>query len=148
MMIMSNFGLVGFIVGYLMAIPFYTCILNIWLIFLNEPVLVFFLAIKWFYLFLSNKNTQLNNQTILLHTIQFSMRTQFVYTQSFVWIRFFCLHTVKCKKILIYAIQFSMSTKLNSSKFCYVSRTIQLNSHLFTHSQIIKEFYLKQFSLA
>ena len=33
--------------------------------------------------------------------------------------------------------------------FNYVSLTIQLNiSHLFTHSQMIKRFYFKQFSLA
>ena len=39
--------------------------------------------------------------------------------------------------------------KLNSSKYCYVSLTIQLNiSHLFTHSQMIKQFYFKQFNLA
>ena len=34
------------------------------------------------------------------------------------------------------------STKLNSSKYCYVSLPIQLNiRHLFTHSYIIKQFY-------
>ena len=37
------------------------------------------------------------------------------------------------KKILFQMIQFSMSKKLNGSKYCYVSQTIQLNiSHLFT----------------
>ena len=39
------------------------------------------------------------------------------------------------------------STKLNSSKYCYVSPTIQLNSYLLTHDSI-KQFYFKQFSLA
>ena len=41
------------------------------------------------------------------------------------------------------------STNLNSSKYSYVSLTIQLNiSHLSTHSYMIKQFYFKQFSLA
>ena len=40
------------------------------------------------------------------------------------------------------------STKLNSSKYCYVSQTIQLNmSHLFTYSWMIKQLYFKQFYL-
>ena len=39
------------------------------------------------------------------------------------------------KTVLFQTIQFSMSTKLNSSKYCYVLLIIQLNiSHLFTHS--------------
>ena len=38
--------------------------------------------------------------------------------------------------------QFSMSTKLNGSKYSHVSLTIQLNiSHLFIHSSLIKQFY-------
>ena len=42
-----------------------------------------------------------------------------------------------------------MLTKLNGSKYCYVLQTIQSNiSHLFTHSQMIKQFYFKQFNLA
>ena len=41
-----------------------------------------------------------------------------------------------------------MSTKKNGSMYCSVSLTIQLNSHLFTHSKMIKQFYFKQFSLA
>ena len=41
------------------------------------------------------------------------------------------------------------SNKLNCSKYCYVSLTIQLNnSHLFTHSSMIKQFYFKQFSIS
>ena len=37
----------------------------------------------------------------------------------------------------------------NSSKYCYVSLTIQFNiSHLFTHSYMIKQFYFNQFILA
>ena len=42
-----------------------------------------------------------------------------------------------------------MSKKLNGSKYCYVSLTIQLNiSRLFTHSLQIKNLYFQQFSLA
>ena len=45
--------------------------------------------------------------------------------------------------------QFSLATKLNFSKYCYVSLTIQLIiGQLFTHSSMIKQFYFKQFSLA
>ena len=41
-----------------------------------------------------------------------------------------------------------MSSKLNGSKYCYVSLAIQLNmSHLFTHTWMIKQFYIKQFCL-
>ena len=41
------------------------------------------------------------------------------------------------------------AAKLNSSKYCYLSPTVQLNiSHLFTHSWKIKQFYFEQFSLA
>ena len=35
----------------------------------------FFLTIKWFHLFQSNKNTQLNVKTVLFQTIQFSIST-------------------------------------------------------------------------
>ena len=39
-------------------------------------------------------------------------------------------------------------TKLDSSKYCYVSLKIQLNiSHLFTHSSMTKQFYFKQLKL-
>ena len=42
-----------------------------------------------------------------------------------------------------------MSTKLNDSKYCYVSPTILLNiSHLFIHTKVIKLFYFNQFSIA
>ena len=41
------------------------------------------------------------------------------------------------------------STKLNSSKYCYVSLTIELNiSLLFTYTYMIKNFYFKQFNFA
>ena len=51
---------------------------------LNDPELIFS-TVKWFHLFLSNTNTQLNNQTILLQTIQFSISIEFLaYTLSFV----------------------------------------------------------------
>ena len=50
---------------------------------LNESELIFFHTVKWFHLFLSNTNIQLNDQTILLQTIQFSICIQFlVYTVS------------------------------------------------------------------
>ena len=57
-----------------------------------------------------------------------------------------------CKHILL--INFSNELKLillqlNGSKYFYLSLTILLNiSHLFTYSQMIKQFYFKQFSLA
>ena len=38
-------------------------------------------------------------------------------------------------------------TQLNCSKHCYASLTIQLSSHLFTHDEMIKQFYFKQFNL-
>ena len=50
--------------------------------FLNEIELIFWHTVKWFCLFLSNMNTQFNDQTVLFQTIQFSISTQFfVYTQ-------------------------------------------------------------------
>ena len=51
---------------------------------------------------------------------------------------------------LFQTIQLSMSTKLNGSKYCYVSVTIQLNvNHLFKHSEMIKQIFLKnQFSVS
>ena len=55
---------------------------------------------------------------------QFSLAKvqSFVYTQ------------LNVKTVLLQTIQFSMSIKLNGSKYCHVSVTIQLNiSHLFTH---------------
>ena len=73
------------IINYLMPNPFNTYILNRWLIFLNEPELSFFLSVKWFHLFLSNTNTQLNVKTVLFLTILLSINTVF------------CLHTVKWK---------------------------------------------------
>ena len=41
-----------------------------------------------------------------------------------------------------------MSTKLDGSKYCYVSLTVQLNiSHLFTHSWMIRVQFQIQFSI-
>ena len=46
--------------------------------------------------------------------------------------------------VLFQAIQFSMSTKLNDSKYCYVSLIIQLNiNHLLIYSKMIKQFNLE-----
>ena len=44
---------------------FFTYILDIWVIFLNEPELIFFHTVKWFHLFISNTNTQLNLKPVL-----------------------------------------------------------------------------------
>ena len=75
--------------------PFHTYILDVWLIFLNEPVLIFF-TVKWFHLFLSNMNAQLDDQIVLLQTIQFIISTQFlVYTV--IYLNNFCLHALKYK---------------------------------------------------
>ena len=52
-------------------------------------------------------------------------------------------------KLFYFKQLFSMSTKLNGSKYCYKSLTIQLNIiHFFTLSYMIKQFYFKQLSLA
>ena len=59
------------------------------------------------------------------------------------------IHTVKWSNSSIYdnPIQHK-STKLNGSKYCYVSLTIQLNiSHLFTHNQTVL-FQIVQFILS
>ena len=66
---------------------------------ITEPNL-FFYTFRSFLLFLSNTNTQLNDRTILLQTIQFSISTPLlVYTQSFFYINilFIYSHTVRCK---------------------------------------------------
>ena len=58
---------------------------------------------------------------VLFQTIQFSISTVFLFTQT----------------VLFKTIQFSMSTKLNGSKYCNVSLTIQLNiSHFFTQFNV------------
>ena len=45
---------------------------------------IFLHTVKWFLIFLSNTNIQLNVKSVLFQTIQFSTSTQFlVYTQSF-----------------------------------------------------------------
>ena len=63
---------------------------------LNEPKLIFN-TFRWFLLFLSNTNAQLNVKTVLFQTIQFRISTQFpVYTQLVICLNtVFCLHTVK-----------------------------------------------------
>ena len=54
------------------------------------------------------------------------------------WFHLFLFDTnthLNIKTVLFQTIQFSKSTKLNGSKYCDVSLTIQLNiSHLFTHT--------------
>ena len=56
----------------------------------------------------------------------------------------FFSHTVKEFQVLLFNTNNSIHyysficTQLSSSKYCYVSLTIQLDSHLFTH---IKQFY-------
>ena len=59
-----------------------------------------------------------------------------------------CLQTVKRLQALLfnthYTIQYYLfiCTQLSGSKYCNVSLTIQLNiSHLFTHTEMIKQFY-------
>ena len=42
----------------------------------------------------------------------------------------FCLHRIKCKTVPFQTVQCSMSTKLNSSKYFYVSLTIQWNINI------------------
>ena len=45
--------------------------------------------------------------------------------------------------VLFLTIQFSMSTKLNGSKYCYISLTIQFSiSHLFALTLNVKLFYM------
>ena len=59
----------------------------------------FLYTFKWFHLFLSNMNTQLNDQTVLFQTIQFSISSQFLFTQ------------LNVKTVLLLTIQFSISTQ-------------------------------------
>ena len=62
----------------------------------------FFFIVKWFHLFQSNTNTQLNVKIVLFQAIQFSISTQFfAYTQS------------NDQTVLFQTIWFSMLTKLN-----------------------------------
>ena len=73
-----------------------------------------------------------------------------MYHKQFNWTTVTCLHTVQWSNSSISnnSIQ-RKSTKFNGSKYCYASQTIQLNnSHLFTHSSMIKQFYFEQFNLA
>ena len=57
----------------------------------------------------------------------------FTYILIIWFVKTFCRYTELNDQTILF--QFSMSTKLNYSKYCYVSLTIQLNiSHLFTHN--------------
>ena len=58
-------------VGYLTPNPFYTYILNIWLIFLNVTKHIF--SNSSMVSLISNTNTQLKVKTVLFQTIQFSI---------------------------------------------------------------------------
>ena len=103
-------GLVWFdgiltIVGYFMPHPFYTYILKIWFGF------GLFYGISTIVGF--------GISTIVGFGIKYAKSSLYI---KYIWFSlvWFCKHK---------------STKLNSSKYCYVSLTIQLNnSHLFTHS--------------
>ena len=79
--------------------------------FLNKPELVFFFffffwhTVKWFHL-ISNNSVQQK------YSLLFTLKDQ-----------------------IFQIIHFSMQTKLNGSKYCYVSLTIELNiDHLFAYS--------------
>ena len=76
------------------------------------PLAHCFHTVKFFHLFLSNTNTQLNIETVLLQTIQFSISVQFlVYTQLSISIQFFVYRHLNDQTVLFHAIQFSMSTQ-------------------------------------
>ena len=61
------------------------------------------------------------------------------------YIQFFVYTPLNVKTVLFQTIQCSMSTKLNDSTYSSVSLTIQFDiSNLFTHSQMIEQFYFKQ----
>ena len=64
-------------------------------------------------------------------------------------------HSIKEFQVLLFNTYNSIKhylfvcTQLNGSNYCYVSLAIQLNiSHLITHSEMIKQFYFKQFDFA
>ena len=107
----------------------------------------FFHIGKWFNLFLSNTNKNSNDKTVLL---QFSINNiSCLHTESHLFTFFFVYIQLNDQTVIFRKIPFSMSTKLNSSTYCCVSLTIQLNiNHLITHNEIIKQFYFKQFILA
>ena len=53
---------------------------------------------------------------------------------SLVWVQPFVYTQLNDQTVLFQTIQFSMSIKLNGSKYCYVSLTIQLNqSFVYMH---------------
>ena len=87
--------------------------------FLNKTELVFFVH-KWFHL-ISNNSVYCKDS--LVYTVSHWFKYSFLFTQ------------LNVKTVLFLTIQFSMSTKLNGSEYCYVSVTIQLTiRHLFSHS--------------
>ena len=72
---------------------------------------------------LNFKEIQLNVETVLLQTIQFSINKDFVYSQ------------LNDETVLFQTIQFCMLAMLSGSQYCYVSLKLYLNiSHLFKHS--------------
>ena len=71
----------------------------------------FFTELNGFTYF-SQIQIQSNDQTVLFQTIQFSTST------------------AKMSTVLFQTIQISISTKLNDSKYCYISLTIRLNINL------------------
>ena len=108
------FNGISTIVGHLMPNPFYTYILNIWLIFQNEPLLIFF-TVKWFHLFLSNTNTQLNLK-IVLFQVSLAEVHSFLFTHSHLF-----------KLLFVY-------TPFNVKQFYFKPFSLALeHSFLFTH---------------
>ena len=90
-----------------------------------------------------------NESQIILAFCDFALYKKYTAAACLVfWLAWFCLvwfygiSTIESYLMpdpvhtyMIYMICKQMSTKLDSSKYCYVSLTIQLNiSHLFTHN--------------
>ena len=103
----------------------------LWITFLNEPELISCTQLNGFTYFYQIRiilftiiiclQTVKCFQVLLINTNNSINHQSFVYTQ------------LNDQTVLFQGIQFSMSTKLNSSKYSYESLTIQLNiSHLFT----------------
>ena len=93
----------------------------------------FLLTVKWFHLFLSMQ--------IILFTINYLFAHSYVFqvlllnTKNSIKHQSLAYTELNNQTVLFPTIQFSMSTKFNSSKYYYVSRTIQLNiRYLLIHS--------------
>ena len=131
------------IVGYLMPIPLYTYILNVydlvWFglvlwhinhcrLFNAKSSLYIYIKYIWFGLVLWH----INNCRL------FNAKSSFyIYILNIWFVNTFCRFTqLNDQTLLILTIQLTISQKkLNSSKYCYVSLTIQSNiSYLFTYS--------------